>query len=957
MNYLDLYSSYPDRTITSAWDAQLKYGSKNPWLNQALMRYGDELFARFAACYTELRALPRAARRRLQHRLARSTDFGAALPECLRQSGQRLQHRMAWSLAGAALLLALGQGVATAATITVTTDNPNIAADGQCSLIEAIVNANNDAATFPECPAGSGADIIVLPANTNVTLSAVFAKTYGQFGDSVGLPPITSRITIEGNGATIARQGNAPGFGLIFVKGNSSSPGIPPTPGDLTLRSLTLTGGSSFGGLSNNGTLSIENSIISGNSGGGVSSSGTLTIAASTILGNYGSGVSTSYGNLTIQNSTISGNTTPGGGGGVYNYAGTVAITNSTISDNTAKSSGGGVNNKYGFYGGVGRLTVSNSTISGNRANQGGGIFNDQFCFNYSPLGRSGCLFAALTLNGSLIAGNQASAGPEIENAVILGPMSPGPVPGPVNNVTANNFNLFGTNGNAGVSGFTPGPTDIVPSVSLAQILAPLVNNGGPTQTHALVAGSPAIDRGNPNGCLDSTGAPLPTDQRGLPRGFDGNGDGRAACDIGAFELNAQDLSPAISISDAIVTEGNSGAVNVTFQVNLSAPSSQPVSVTFSTGNRTATAGVDFVGTSGTLTFDPGETTKTITVVVDGNNTLELDKTFVVNLTSATNAFIADGQGVGTIVNDDGSPPQMLANISSRGGVLTGNNVMIGGFIIDGTAPKRVLVRSRGPSMAGAPFFVPGTLANPKVQLFSGPTLIAQNDNWQDAPSCPGFVCEGATEILNTGLDPCTPNPGQASSPANCALEAAILITLPPGPYTAIVSGADGKTGVGLVEVFEADASTVSEMSNISTRGFVQSGDDVMIGGLIIEGSSPATVLIRARGPSMSGAPFFVPGTLANPFLQLFSGQDVIAQNDNWQDAPSCDGFVCGTPAQIAATGLDPCQPNPGESTPPVACAQESAILITLPPGAYTAIVSGVSGGTGVGLVEAFEMD
>src|SRR5262245_10398125 len=117
---------------------------------------------------------------------------------------------MAWSLAGAALLLALGQGVATAATITVTTNNPNIVADGECSLIEAIVNANNDAATFPDCVAGSGADTIVLPANANLTLSTVFGLTYGQFGTTVGLPPITSRITIEGNGATIARQGNAP---------------------------------------------------------------------------------------------------------------------------------------------------------------------------------------------------------------------------------------------------------------------------------------------------------------------------------------------------------------------------------------------------------------------------------------------------------------------------------------------------------------------------------------------------------------------------------------------------------------------------------------------------------------------------------------------------------------------------------------------------------------------------
>jgi len=334
-----------------------------------------------------------------------------------------------------------------------------------------------------------------------------------------------------------------------------------------------------------------------------------------------------------------------------------------------------------------------------------------------------------------------------------------------------------------------------------------------------------------------------------------------------------------------------------------------------------------------------------------------LDKTFIVNLTSATNAFIADGRGVGMIVNDDGPPPQMLGNISTRTGVLTGDNIMIGGFIIDGSVPKRVLIRSRGPSMAGAPFFVPGTLANPMVQLFSGPTLIAQNDNWQDAPKCPGFVCEGAAEILNTGLDPCTPNPGQSSSPANCALEAALLITLPPGPYTAIVSGPGGSTGLALVEVFEADASVVSDLSNISTRGFVQSGDGVMIGGLIIEGSSPATVLIRARGPSMSGAPFLIPSTLANPFLQVFSGQDLIAQNDNWQDGPSCNGFVCGTAAQVAATGLDPCQPNPGQTVSPPSCTLESAILITLPPGGYTAIVSGVGGGTGVGLVEAFEMD
>jgi len=899
-----LYSSYPNRTITAAWDAQIKEAEKNPWLNEALRRCGDELFARFAACYAELRALPRGARRTLQRRIARSNELGAILPKDLQRGERRIQQKMAWSLAGAALLLALGQGVATAATITVTTDNPNIVADGQCSLIEAIVNANNDAATFPDCPAGSGADTIVLPASGNLTLSAADFFAIGPRG----LPNITSRITIEGNGATIARQGNAPAFSLMHVAVGA----------DLTLRRVTLSGGSavvSGGAISNDGTLTIENSTVSGNT-----------------APNLGSGVY-NWGTLTIANSTISGNTGSRGGRGVDNLYGTLTIQSSTISANQ----GGGVGN-FG-----GSATIADSTVSGNIANSGGGLSNAHSQYGYCGGGAAGpCSPGTLTLRNSLIAGNQAAVAPEIANNSV---------------VNANNFNLFGLNGNAGVTGFTPGPTDIVPSVALAQILGPLQNNGGPTQTHALVAGSPAIDAGNPNGCLDSTGLPLQTDQRGLPRAFDGNHDGTVRCDIGAFELQAQEVNPAISVGDAVVTEGNSGTVNATFQVNLSAPSSQPVTVSFSTANRTASAGVDYQSTSGTLTFDPGETTKTITVAVDGNTTLEFNKTFLVNLTSATNAFIANGQGIGTIINDDGPLPQMLANISSRGGVLTGNNVMIGGFIIDGSTPKRVLIRSRGPSMAGAPFFVPGTLANPKVQLFSGPTMIAQNDNWQDAPSCPGFVCEGATEILNTGLDPCTPNPGQTSSPANCALESAILITLPPGPYTAIVNGVGGSTGLALVEVFEADASVVSELSNISTRGFVQSGDDVMIGGLIIEGSSPATVLIRARGPSMSGAPFFVPGTLANPFLQIFSGQDLIAQNDNWQDAPSCSGFVCGTAAQIAAAGLDPCQPNPGQTVSPPSCTQESAILITLPPGAYTAIISGVGGGTGVGLVEAFEMD
>jgi hypothetical protein len=297
--------------------------------------------------------------------------------------------------------------------------------------------------------------------------------------------------------------------------------------------------------------------------------------------------------------------------------------------------------------------------------------------------------------------------------------------------------------------------------------------------------------------------------------------------------------------------------------------------------------------------------------------------------------------------------------------VLTGDNVMIGGFIIGGTDPKTVLIRARGPSMGGAPFNVPGTLANPFVQLYSFATgtFIAQNDNWQVSdPLCAssGFVCGGLTEISATGLDPCIPNPGQGSAPPGCSQESAIVMALPPGNYGAIVSGVSEGTGVGLVEVFEVGSGT-SRLSNISTRAFVDTGDNVEIGGFIIGGTDPKQVLIRARGPSMGGAPFNVPATLANPFVQLYSFATgtFIAQNDNWQVSdPLCaaSGFVCGGLTEISATGLDPCLPNPGQISAPPGCAQEAAILITLPPGNYGAIVSGVSEGTGVGLVEVFEV-
>ena len=250
-----------------------------------------------------------------------------------------------------------------------------------------------------------------------------------------------------------------------------------------------------------------------------------------------------------------------------------------------------------------------------------------------------------------------------------------------------------------------------------------------------------------------------------------------------------------------------------------------------------------------------------------------------------------------------------LANISTRMQVLAGADVLIGGFIIQGTSSKTVVVRARGPSLTAAG--VPGALQNPVLQLFSGQTVIASNDDW-------GAATNAAT-IQSSGFAPAD------------SREAAIYTTLAPGAYTAIVTGANSTTGVGIIEVFEVDKPDVP-LANIATRGRVLTGNDVMIGGFIIQGNTPQTVVVRARGPSLTAAG--VPGALANPLLQLFSGATQIAVNDNWQTAVNA--------ASIQASGFAPADPF------------ESAILITLNPGAYTAIVTGSGGTTGVGIVEVF---
>jgi hypothetical protein len=624
--------------------------SRIPVLPRLFGQCGDDLFPRFAASYEELRALPRRTRRALQRRLAGCRELTAVTASRVSLPGGRtLRHQLAWSLAGAAFLLALGP-TAEAATITVNTTKPGLLpGDGKCSLIEAITAANTDTDVDAcvRAGGGTGADTIGLPKKSNHILTQV------NNGEN-GLPLITTPITIEGNGATISRKKGPTQFRLFEIAGGSltlnavkltggSSPlgggAVFNNGGTLTVTNSRITGNVAAGGgggvLSNDGNVTVQNSIISNNKasygggvyhfhgaftvensqittntatqfgggiqngldstftltgstvsgnkavntgdegiGGGISNDGTLAVensqiksnvANSPIHGGYGGGIA-NYGTATVSSSLISGNTASAakddaagggiqncgdltvlnshitkntakttssddysfggglsnGGGptfcrgtasvsqstmslnkaefgaGVYNYYGTVALENSTISGNTATFWGGGLFN-------YGAMTLSNVTITKNNAKYGAGIYNAGTYDNET---------ATVTLNRTLISGNKApsGAGPEVYN-------------NPDGLVNVDAFNLFGQKNNPGVVNVTPGASDVIPglTVTTPKILSPtLKNNGGPTPTHALVAGSPALDQ------ID-TGAPG-TDQRGVtrPQG--------ALSDIGAFE-------------------------------------------------------------------------------------------------------------------------------------------------------------------------------------------------------------------------------------------------------------------------------------------------------------------------------------------------------------------------------------------------------------------------------------
>ena len=543
-------------------------------------------------------------------------------------------------------------------------------------------------------------------------------------GSFAGGLTISSPLTINGPGARLLSiSGNVANRVFFVASSNVVISGLTITLGGAP--SVILNGGGIIN--ANGGSLTLRDSVISecvanGENGG------------AGILNNTGA-------TLVMTGCTLTSNITNHAGGGVFNL-GTFTATNCTFNANFALN-GGAIISKANN--GLSSTTLRNCTITHNSVsdtNQGGGSGG----------------------GGVYAEGNNAQF--HIANTIIAGNTSQGTNPDIRGNVTSDGFNFIGIVGAA--SGLTNGVNgdQVGSGAGINPNLDVLIrDNGGPTNTVALISPSSAINAGN-----DAL-APA-TDQRGYLRS--------GTSDIGAFEFGGLVPSPVV-----------------------------------------------------------------------------------------------------------------LANISTRMRVETGDNVLIGGFIVTGTQPKKVIVRATGPSLP-----VPGKLENPTLELHGPAGLITSNDNWQDAPN--------RQEVIDSTLQPAND------------LESAILTTLPANStgYTAIVRGASGGTGVGLVEVYDLDRTVDSKLANIASRGFVQTGDDVMIGGFIVLGMGTQRVIVRAIGPSLP-----VPGALADPTLELFNSNGVvIASNDNWRTDQE---------AEIIATTLPPTNDL------------ESAIVATLPATAHTAIVRG----------------
>jgi CSLREA domain-containing protein len=706
------------------------------------------------------------------------------------------------------------------------------------------------------------------------------------------LPDLSTSMSITGPGAgsLIVRRNEGGTYRIFHITAT----------GSVTLSGMTISNG--LGGINNDNaaTLNVTDCMLSGNSttaglGGGI----------------YNNGA----GSVNVTNCTISGNSAGRGGGIFNNSTGTVTVTSSTISDNQSNGSGntggGGIYNNS-----TGNVNITNSTIGGNEATvigvnagRGGGIYNESGTVNVigSTIGPNFLSCSQGSLSGGGIF--NASGIVNVTNSAIRF-NALGFVQGPNGTITCSGGGIFNGSGTLNVTNTT---------LSNNEVFA--LNSGGSARGGGIFTDTGTVNVSNSTvNSNKASGFPVPTMLGGGIFNLAGTVNVKSAI-IALNKAVSQDGDPGLNpdASGAFasqgfnligMSDGSTGFTQPNDQTGTMASPLDPKLDPFESNNGGPTKTFALLpgspaldrGTSHCLTCGP-----TGVLPTDQRDT-GFARTF--DDPAVLNATGGDGTDIGAF-EAQGSLVTRFANISTRLPVQTGDNVLIGGFIVTGTQPKKVIVRAIGPSIA-----IAGHLADPTLELRdSSGGLIRSNDNWRT---------DQEAEIMATTIPPSND------------LESAIVETLPANnaSYTAIVRGANNGTGVGLVEAYDLDGAVNSELANISTRGLVQTEDNVLIAGTIVLGDPPQRMLIRAIGPSLS-----LPGKLADPTLELRNGNgDLLALNDNWRSNQE---------AEIIATTIPP--PND----------LESAIVTTRPAdgAAYTAIVRGVDGTTGIAVVEIYALN
>ena len=673
-----------------------------------------------------------------------------------------------------------GAGVLTAVS------TPIIHAASNVYVNDATGSDSNDCATAVTACKTIGEGI------NKATAGDIILVATGVYSEHITL---SKSVTISGTGSSnVFVDGSY--TGRVFTINSSAN---------VTLQGMTMRNGSvdgsPGGGIYNAGTLILKNSAVlsntaTNNSGGAIGNIGTLTITQS----------------ILAHNSTVS-------GGAIYSYDGTLVLQDVTVRDNFAASTGGAF-----FLEGGGTVIMERTTINSNQAGGNSGAFHAQSgvsvqLINVTISGNTADNFSAFGsnttvsfLNSTIV--NNVSTSSSSDRIAISNYGTLNFQNSIVANTIGNDSNCYNGGGVTSLGynlsddatcAFT-GAGDIQ---SIDPQLGALADNGGGTQTHALLVGSPAVDSGANSGCPS-------TDQRGAIRPFDGDNDGTATCDIGAYELSNQ-----VSIADRSVMEGDSGTVTAVFTVTLAPTSTQPVTVTYATADGTASAGSDYTATSGTLVFAPNQGSKTVNVAVLGDTVDEPNETFFVNLSNIEGAQLMDAQAVGQIVDDDGLPALMVNDVT----VVEGDTVTVTAVFTVTLSPssgQAVTVQyatTDGTASAGSDYTAAaGTVTFAPGETEKSVAVTVQGD----------VIDEGSSETFTFNL----------SNPTNAAIQDGSGTGTITDDDTAALSAAniyinEGSIGVFTVTLSTPSATTVTVDYATSDATAIAGSDYVAISGTL----------------------------------------------------------------------------------------------------------------------------